>query len=242
MWVDVDYRKARSLKPAGADQVDGLELRVDDVLVKDPWEVRLYVWSAGENDIRREAFQNEEQLIDLSAPIVQQTVGAESDARKVVTVLDAAGSLRILPQYIPKRFAREYLLITEGRPLLSWENVIADCEVRSFYRDWATPSPGKRAVKVIGRVCGVLALLTVVAMFVTGAVVRWPVVETDDPIFSAVPGSWEPYAFIGAATILFWIAIALTTLTDLASRRAQRAVRVLRGAVGSQAMDLARTV
>jgi hypothetical protein len=231
IWVDVDMRTIQSLAPVPTAD---LEIRVDGLVVRDPWEVKLYIWSAGENDIRTESFQGAPQTVSLGAGVVSQSVTAEHQADGVVTTISPSGGLTIQPGYVPKRFAREYRLITEGRPKIEWENTIADCEVRSFWTDYWKPSAGRSAMKWIGRA------LIGVAILGFGLIGVLAGLETNgEMVLANVPGL--PFVITLGASVSFTGGIILSTFSDLASRRAIRALRVLRRSLGQRVMDWARS-
>jgi hypothetical protein len=229
LWVDI---QVRSLRSKGASRLGtNFEYLVDgEVVVENPVEVDLFLWSAGRRDIPRAHFDDSRPLsITLGAAVVSELDGGGSNATDdVAMTLAPHGELLVEPSLIRKTMAVHYRLLMDGNPTISVENPIENVTVRSFYHDWR--SHRRSAQKWIG----LLIILSFFAAFVLAIVF-------DDVTSGWLENAGLPPAIIALVGVsLFFLGTGLMTSSDLAPRRAQRAVRTLRRSLGARVIDWAR--
>jgi hypothetical protein len=195
--------------------------RVDGVQMEKPYQVRLWVWRAGERDVRADSF-SDDFVVRLGVPVVASTVRMDEHTSAADVQFEAgeAASWRVRPSIIRTDFLARYDFISDGLPNLQTHNPVADLRVSSFYDETENRNHRQTFLASVG------------AILLLGGTL-WLIVST---ILSAtVNADLGPWIAVGAIAMIASI-LALASSSDAIPRRARLARKRLHGRVGGHAL------
>jgi len=233
LWADIRYMSTASEHASVLGKK--VQYLVDDVAMSNPGIVDVYLWSTGKKDVPPANFNSQDLVIGLGVEIVDEMGGNQSPhAAEVKIDLMPDGRLIVKPTRIRKRFARRYRFLVEGKPQLQVTNNISDLEVRSFYGEWSSSTPGQLAISVISKVL----IGTAIALFVF--MIGSSIVASEWTREVLIPGGWVG-TLLSAFGLSMVSGMLLSFSAMMPNRRAQRAIRVLRKSLGRRVLDWGRS-
>ncbi|GAB3401493.1 hypothetical protein GCM10027515_10190 [Schumannella luteola] len=220
LWVWLEPDPIASIGPK--DALTSIQLTHDGVALSAPSVVTLFVWSAGSRDIWTDAFDGKPLEAALGCKIVEVIRDDRHGAEQLPVDLASDATLRIGPGSLRRDFAVGFRLLVDGDPGLEVRNQPLDTEVLYYQDEFA-----KRSRKWWAR-----------PGITVGLLVSTPVLLGTGMAFSlrtpqfAQFNDLSPWLLGGAGLIFGLFLLDVIFLIDAAPRRARRAGKILRRALG----------
>ncbi|HBR88788.1 MAG: hypothetical protein CMH38_14520 [Microbacterium sp.] len=235
LWADL---RSTTLEAQPGSVGDRLEYTSNGKRVLHPHLVDFYFWSAGKKDITSDMFDDGRSLeINFGVPIVSELEdGSLASIDETAVVTDPMGSVVVDPSIIRKRMASHYRFITDGAPIITTVNPIANVsEVRSATVQLRQPSGRRQFAHRVGQFLTVgafavpLALIVVLMVWGIGGSIGWLPKLAEDAV-SPASLTWLLIIFF----TMFIAGVVTTTMSGTLSRRPRHAVRVLRASLSNK--------
>ncbi|WP_271174921.1 hypothetical protein [Microbacterium imperiale] len=162
LWIDVLSASMKS--PSAGSELAPLEYSVNGTPVRDPHRVELCMWVTGKRDFTPERFNQRAFAIDLGVPIVSELEEPVKHELAETKISLTEQGLIVRPSIMRRQAAVRWMLVTDGKPTVSWNRPFHDVTIASWFESWAQPAPSRVWKKVAGIFLLPLAIILPLSM------------------------------------------------------------------------------